>query len=169
MDQETKPFYWTGLKFFNVYGPNENHKGRMASVIWHSFNQIQQTGKMKLFRSHNPDYQDGEQKRDFIYVKDVVEVCYFLMFHRRDSGIYNLGTGQARTFLDLTRSVFKAMNSPEDIMFIDTPADIRDKYQYFTEARMKRLRDIGYDKPFTSLENGIQDYVSNYLLPGKNY
>jgi len=169
LNQEAKPFYWTGLKFFNVYGPNENHKGRMASVIWHSFNQISQTGKMKLFRSHNPDYQDGEQKRDFIYVKDVVDVCYFLMFHRRDSGIYNLGTGQARTFLDLTRSVFEAMDSPEDIEFIDTPEDIRDKYQYFTEARMQRLRDIGYETPFTSLEDGVKDYVSTYLLPGKNF
>jgi ADP-L-glycero-D-manno-heptose 6-epimerase len=142
LEQKEKPFYWAGLKFFNVYGPNEYHKGRMASVIWHAFNQIKSTEKMKLFRSHNPDYKDGGQLRDFIYVKDVVEVCMFLMNHRKNSGIYNLGTGQARTFLDLTRATFKAMGKKEDISFIDTPADIRDKYQYFTreEARGKNIK-----------------------------
>lgn len=163
LEQKEKPFYWAGLKFFNVYGPNENHKGRMASVVWHAFNQVKATGKMKLFRSHNPDYKDGEQLRDFVYVKDVVEVCMFLMHHRKNSGIYNLGSGKARTFLDLTRSVFKAMNKEEDISFIDTPADIRDKYQYFTEADMGKLKKIGYDKPFTSLEDGVADYVVHYL------
>ena len=116
--QEKKPMFWAGLKFFNVYGPNEYHKGRMASVIWHAFNQINKTGKMKLFRSHNPKYKDGEQMRDFVYVKDVVEVCMFLMHHRKDSGIYNLGSGTARTFLDLTRAVFSAMNKPEVIEFV---------------------------------------------------
>lgn len=167
--QEKKPFFWTGLKFFNVYGPNEYHKGRMASVIWHSYNQISQTGKMKLFRSHNPDFRDGEQKRDFVFVKDVVDVCYFLMHRRQNSGIYNLGTGQARTFMDLTRAVFRALNKVEDIDFVDTPADIRDKYQYFTEARMERLQNIGYDAPFTSLEDGVMDYVKNYLSSGSFY
>ncbi|MTI19481.1 ADP-glyceromanno-heptose 6-epimerase, partial [Fulvivirga sp. RKSG066] len=147
-EQEKKPFFWAGLKFFNVYGPNEYHKGRMASVIWHSYNQIKETGKMNLFRSHNPDYKDGEQKRDFVYVKDVVDVCFWLMRHRKDSGIYNLGSGKARTFLDLTKAVFKALEKPEDIGFIDTPADIRDKYQYFTEANMNKLRSIGYSKKF---------------------
>jgi ADP-L-glycero-D-manno-heptose 6-epimerase len=164
LEQKEKPFYWAGLKFFNVYGPNEYHKGRMASVIWHAFNQISSTGKMKLFRSHNPDYKDGGQLRDFVYVKDVVEVCMFLMHHRKNSGIYNLGTGNARTFLDLTRTTFKAMNKTEDITFIDTPADIRDKYQYFTEADMGKLKKIGYTKPFTTLEDGVNDYVSKYLL-----
>lgn len=161
--QPKKPFYWAGLKFFNVYGPNEYHKGRMASVIFHAYNQISATEKMKLFRSHNPNYKDGEQMRDFVYVKDVVDVCYFLMHHRKDSGIYNLGSGKARTFVDLTRGVFKALGKKEDIEFIDTPVDIRDKYQYFTEAKMDKLKKIGYTKEFTSLEEGVQDYVVNYL------
>lgn len=163
LGQKEKPFFWAGLKFFNVYGPNEYHKGRMASVIWHAFNQIKSTGKMKLFRSHNPKYKDGGQLRDFIYVKDLVDVCMFLMNTRKNSGIYNLGTGKARTFLDLTRATFKAMNKPEDITFIDTPADIRDKYQYFTEADMGKLRKIGYTKAFITLEEGVKDYVTNYL------
>lgn len=161
--QEEQPFFWAGLKFFNVYGPNEYHKGRMASVILHAFNQIKTSGKMKLFRSHNKDFKDGEQMRDFVYVKDVVEVCYFLMHHRKNSAIYNLGSGKARTFLDLVKSTFKAMEVKEDISFIDTPEDIRDKYQYFTEANMSKLLEIGYDKGFTSLEDGVNDYVKNYL------
>jgi len=164
LQQKEKPFFWAGLKFFNVYGPNEYHKGRMASVIWHAFNQISKTDKMKLFRSHNPQFRDGEQMRDFVYVKDVVEVCMFLMHHRKNSGIYNLGSGKARTFLDLTKSVFKAMGKKEDIQFIDTPADIRDKYQYFTEANMQKLKSIGYSRPFSSLEEGTEDYVKNYLM-----
>lgn len=164
LQQKEKPFFWAGLKFFNVYGPQEYHKGRMASVIWHAFTQIQKTGKMKLFRSHNPQYKDGEQMRDFVYVKDLVEVCYFLMNHRKNAGIYNLGSGKARTFLDLTRAVFNAVNKPESIDFIDTPVDIRDKYQYFTEAKMDKLKKIGYVKPFHTLEEGTTDYVQNYLM-----
>ncbi len=164
LQQKEQPFFWTGLKFFNVYGPLEYHKGRGASVIWHAFHQIQKTSKMKLFRSHNPQYKNGEQMRDFVYVKDVVEVCYFLMHHRKNSGIYNLGSGKARTFLDLTRAVFKAVNKPESIDFIDTPVDIRDKYQYFTEAKMDKLKKIGYVKPFHTLEEGATDYVQNYLM-----
>jgi len=167
LKQERKPYFWAGLKFFNVYGPNEYHKARMASVIFHSFNQIKQTGKMKLFRSHNPNFKDGEQLRDFIYVNDVVDVIFFLMEHRKNSGIYNLGTGKARSFLDLVRNTFKAMNLPEDISFIDTPEDIRDKYQYFTEANMEKLRSIGYTKPFHSLEDGVEEYVKNYLIGAK--
>ncbi|QJD77416.1 ADP-glyceromanno-heptose 6-epimerase [Spirosoma rhododendri] len=163
LEQERKPFFWAGLKFFNVYGPNEYHKDRMASVIFHTVNQIRKTGKMNLFRSHNPDYADGEQMRDFVYVKDVVEVCLFLMHHRRNSGIYNLGSGKARTFLDLVTSTFRALDLEPNIGFIDTPADIRDKYQYFTQANMAKLRSIGYDRPFCSLEEGIADYVGNYL------
>ena len=163
LQQKEKPFFWAGLKFFNVYGPNEYHKGRMASVIFHAYNQIMKTGKMKLFRSHNPNYKDGEQLRDFVYVKDVVEVIYFLTHHRKNSGIYNLGSGKARTFLDLTKNTFKALNKPEDIDFVDTPIDIRDKYQYFTEANMAKLKSIGYDKPFCTLEEGVEDYVKNYL------
>lgn len=165
--QDKKPYFWAGLKFFNVYGPNEFHKSRMASVIFHSFNQIKASGKMKLFRSHNPKFSDGGQMRDFVYVKDLCDVMFFLMLHRKDSGIYNMGTGKARTFLDLTKATFKAMGIPEDIGFVDTPADIRDKYQYFTEADMSKLRSIGYTNPFTSLEDGVTDYVKNYLIPGK--
>lgn len=161
--QKDKPFFWVGLKFFNVYGPNEYHKGRMASVIWHAYNQIMKTGKMKLFKSHNPEFKDGEQMRDFVYVKDVAEVCMFFMHHRKNSGIYNLGSGKARTFVDLTKAVFKALGKKEDIEFIDTPADIRDKYQYFTEANMEKIRKIGYEKSFTTLEEGTHDYVKNYL------
>ncbi|WP_422354878.1 ADP-glyceromanno-heptose 6-epimerase [Roseivirga pacifica] len=169
LKQEETPFFWAGLKFFNVYGPNEYHKGRMASVIMHAFNQIKATDGMKLFRSHNPEFKDGEQKRDFVYVKDVVNVCMFLMNHRKDSAIYNLGSGKARTFLDLVRATFKAMDKEEQISFIDTPADIRDKYQYFTEADMSKLKSIGYETPFTSLEEGVTDYVKNYLIEGKYY
>ncbi len=166
LQQEQKPFFWAGLKFFNVYGPNEYHKGRMASVIFHAYHQIQKTGQMKLFKSHNPDFKDGEQMRDFVYVKDVVEVCSFLMHHRRNSGIYNLGSGKARTFLDLVSNTFKNIGKEPIINFIDTPADIRDKYQYFTEANMSKLRSIGYNKPFHTLEEGIADYVTEYLLTG---
>jgi len=164
LQQNEKPFFWAGLKFFNVYGPNEYHKGRMASVIWHAYNQIFKTGKMNLFRSHHPDYRDGEQMRDFVYVLDVVDVCYWLMHHRKNSGIYNLGSGKARTFLDLVRAVFRATGKPEQIEFIDTPADIRDKYQYFTEATMDKLQSIGYTKSFHTLEEGTADYVKNYLM-----
>lgn len=169
LQQERKPFFWAGLKFFNVYGPNEYHKGRMASVILHAYRQIQDTGSMTLFRSHNPNYADGEQQRDFIYVKDVVDVCLFLMQTRKDSGIYNLGTGEARTFLDLTLNTFAALDRTADIRFRDTPEDIRDTYQYFTQADMSKLRSIGYTRPFTRLEDGIQDYVRNYLVPGLYY
>lgn len=167
LKQERKPYFWAGLKFFNVYGPNEYHKGRMASVIFHTFRAIRNTGTMNLFRSHHPDFKDGEQMRDFVYVKDVTEVLFFLMHHRRDSGIYNLGSGRARTFLDLASGTFRAMGLEPDIRFIPTPEDIRDKYQYFTEAKMEKLRSIGYSKPFHSLEEGIDDYVRNYLIPGK--
>lgn len=165
--QEEKPYFWAGLKFFNVYGPNEYHKGRMASVIFHAYNQIKETGKMKLFRSHNPDFKDGEQIRDFVYVKDVVKVLYFFLNHRKDSGLYNLGTGKARTFLDLVKNTFRAMGVDENIEFIDTPEDIRDKYQYFTEANMEKLKNIGYSEGFSSLEEGIEDYVKNYLMDTK--
>jgi ADP-L-glycero-D-manno-heptose 6-epimerase len=169
LQQTNRPFFWAGLKFFNVYGPNEYHKGRMASVIFHAFHQINTTGKLKLFRSHNADYQDGGQMRDFVYVKDVLEVCIFLMHHRRNSGIYNLGTGRARTFYDLGKNTFEALGKTTEIDFIDTPEDIREKYQYFTEAKMSKLQSIGYNLPFTSLEAGVNDYVENYLVPNKYY
>lgn len=167
LSQERKPYFWAGLKFFNVYGPNEYHKGRMASVVYHAFQQIKETGQMKLFRSHRPDYKDGEQMRDFIYVNDVVDVIVFLMESRKISGIFNLGSGEARTFKDLTRAVFVSMGVKEKISFIDTPADIREKYQYFTEAAMAKLRQAGYLKPFAKLEDGIDDYVKKYLAAEK--
>jgi ADP-L-glycero-D-manno-heptose 6-epimerase len=169
LQQDSKPFFWAGLKFFNVYGPNEYHKSRMASVIFHAYHQISEKGSMKLFRSHRPEFTDGGQMRDFVYVKDVVEVCLFLMHHRKNSGIYNLGSGKARSFLDLTNATFKSMVKAPSIEFIDTPADIRDKYQYFTEANMSKLKSIGYKHEFHSLEEGVEDYVCNYLLKGPAY
>ncbi|MBL7910251.1 MAG: ADP-glyceromanno-heptose 6-epimerase [Bacteroidia bacterium] len=168
LQQKQTPPNWYGLKFFNVYGPNEYHKGRMASVIFHSFLQINKTGKVKLFRSHNPNYTDGGQLRDFVYVKDVVNVIWFLYSNNVKNGIYNLGSGTARTFLDLANATFKALNIEPNVEFIDTPIDIRDKYQYFTEANMSKLISAGYSKKFTSLEEGVTDYVKNYLIKG-NY
>ncbi len=161
--QKKTPPNWYGLKFFNVYGPNEYHKGRMASVIFHAFNQIKQNAKVKLFRSHNSFYPDGGQLRDFVYVKDVVNVIWFLFKNKPKNGIYNLGSGKARTFLDLAKATFAAMGIEPLIEFIDTPIDIRDKYQYFTEAKMGKLIAQGYKTPFTSLEEGVNDYVKQYL------
>lgn len=167
--QNLQPPFWAGLKFFNVYGPNEFHKGRMASVIFHSFNQIKATGKVKLFKSHKPEFKDGEQLRDFIYVEDVAAVCYWLMENNIDSGFYNLGTGKARTFDDLVKATFTGMGKKAVIEYIDMPEDIRDKYQYFTEADMDKLKNSGYTKEFYSLENGIDQYVKNYLLKKEYY
>jgi ADP-L-glycero-D-manno-heptose 6-epimerase len=168
LEQKQKPYFWAGLKFFNVYGPNEYHKGRMASVIMHAYNQIKQNGQVKLFRSHNTKYSDGGQLRDFIYVKDVAEIMFFLMHHRTNSGLYNVGTGKAETFLTLANSTFKALNLEPKIEFIDTPVDIRDKYQYFTEANMSKLSSIGFKHEFYNLSKGVDDYVKNYLIDG-NY
>ncbi len=167
LNQENKPFFWAGLKFFNVYGPNEDHKGRMASVVRHAYFQIKETGSMKLFRSHHPNYKDGEQTRDFVYVKDVVAVIQYLMENRPESGIYNVGYGAGRTFKSLVESTFKAMGLDPDIRFIDTPLDIRDKYQYYTCADISHLHNAGYSLPMTSLEKGVEDYVRNYLSQEK--
>jgi ADP-L-glycero-D-manno-heptose 6-epimerase len=188
LQQTETPPSWTGLKFFNVYGPNEYHKGRMASVIFHSFNQINQNAVVKLFKSHRPDFEDGQQLRDFIYVKDVVKVIGWMMkecessivnrqsskqdsFTIRDSrftnGLYNLGTGTARSFYDLAVSTFHGVDKEPNIVFIDMPEDIRDKYQYFTEANMNKLHNAGYNESFYSLEEGVDDYVRNYLSAGK--
>lgn len=163
LNQPQSPPFWAGLKFFNVYGPNEYHKGRMASVIFHTFNQIQEKGSMTLFRSHNSSFKDGEQLRDFIYVKDLINVCLFLKEQSPKSGIYNLGSGKARTFLDLASNTFKALDLEPKISFRDTPEDIRDKYQYFTQADMTKLIEAGYAKSFHTLEEGVSDYVTNYL------
>lgn len=164
--QTEAPPFWAGLKFFNVYGPNEYHKGRMASVILHAYRQIGETGGMELFRSHNPAYNDGGQMRDFVYVRDVAQMCTWLMEAQPASGLYNVGSGTARSFLDLAKAVFVALGLPERISFIDTPADIRDKYQYFTEADIGKMAAAGYPYPATSLENGIAHYVQAYLQKG---
>lgn len=167
--QEKQPPFWAGLKFFNVYGPNEYHKGRMASVIFHSFNQVRTTGKVKLFKSHRPDFKDGQQLRDFIYVEDVAKVCQWLMNNPAPSGLYNVGTGKARSFEDLAKATFAGMGKEPVIEYIDMPEDIRDKYQYFTEANMSKLQQAGYTEKFCSLEEGVSDYVKNYLLPSSYY
>ncbi len=177
LHQKAHPPFWAGLKFFNVYGPNEYHKARMASVIFHSFNQIKQNGSVKLFRSHKDGFEDGEQLRDFVYVKDVVSVCFWLMEktlggfgtlqelveHKPSSALYNLGTGEARSFNDLVKATFNGLNLSPVIEYIDMPEDIRDKYQYFTEAKMEKLKEAGYQEEFYSLEKGVDDYVRNYL------
>jgi len=163
LEQPEKPFFWAGLKFFNVYGPNEYHKQRMASVVFHAYHQIKQTGKVKLFKSHRYDYKDGEQKRDFIYVKDLCKVCIWLMQTRNVSGLYNLGSGKARTWNDLANAIFSALELKPQIEYVDIPADIRDTYQYFTQANMQKLISYGYTQPFYSIEEGVKDYVKNYL------
>ncbi len=169
LQQTACPPFWAGLKFFNVYGPNEYHKGRMASVIFHACNQARSAGKVKLFRSHRPDFKDGQQLRDFIYVKDIARVCFWLMSNQVSSGIYNLGTGKARSFEDLAKATFAGLGKEPVIEYIDMPEDIRDKYQYFTEADISKLRRAGYTEPFTSLEEGVKDYVENFLVPKKYY
>jgi len=169
LEQLNTPPFWAGFKFFNVYGPNEYHKDRMASVILHAYRQIKENKKVKLFRSHNPDYKDGMQLRDFVYVKDVLNVLCFSMKEQKGSGIYNLGTGMARSFFDLATATFKALNLEPDISFIDTPIDIRDKYQYFTEANMKKLRASGFNQSFYTLEAGITEYVQGYLARNSYY
>lgn len=169
LQQPNTPPFWAGLKFFNVYGPNEYHKGRMASVIFHAFNQIKQNGSVKLFRSHHPDYKDGEQIRDFIYVVDIAKMIFWMLQNHPQSGLYNAGTGIARTFKALVTAIFDTLQLPVNINFVDTPLDIRDKYQYFTEANMQKLVNAGYPYSFHSLEDGVKDYVSQYLSEGLYY
>jgi ADP-L-glycero-D-manno-heptose 6-epimerase len=175
LKQNNCPPAWAGLKFFNVYGPNEYHKARMASVIFHSYNQIIKNGFVKLFKSHKKDFNDGEQLRDFIYVKDVLKICYwFLDSWQKDpksfiTGIYNVGTGKARTFNDLVKATFSALGKPSQIEYIDMPEDIRETYQYFTEAKMDKIIAAGYSEAFYSLEEGVKDYIQNYLTEKKYY
>ncbi len=163
LDNTQKPTQWVGLKFFNVYGPNEDHKGKMASMIAQGFQKIKQTGKMGLFKSYKEGYTDGGQKRDFIYVKDIVDVIMFFVENPSKSGIFNVGTGKARTFYDLGTSIFAALGIAPVIEFVEMPENIRDKYQYFTQADTKKLRTAGYTKEFTELEDGIREYVQKYL------
>ncbi len=167
--QEQSPPSWYGLKFFNVYGPNEGHKGRMASVIYHAFHQIRGTGKLRLFKSHHPEYADGGQLRDFIYVKDILKMMMDIYEKQPASGIYNVGTGLARTFEHLGTSCFKALKAPVNIEYFDMPDDLKNKYQYFTEADMSKWKEAGLDLPVTSLENGVKDYIRKYLATGKTF
>lgn len=167
--QTTTPKQYVGFKFFNVYGPNEDCKGDMASVIFKSFNQINENSVIKLFTSHKEGYGDGGQLRDFIYVKDICKVIMFMMEHENISGLFNLGTGKARSFTDLAKATFDAMGKPENIEYIPMPMHLREKYQYFTQATMDKLRSVGYVDEFYSLEDGARDYVQNYLIPNKIY
>ncbi len=163
LSQKEQPYFWTGLKFFNVFGPNEYHKGRMASVVYQAFNKISESGEMDLFRSHRTDFEDGHQSRDFIYVEDVAKVIMHFMKNRKKSGIYNVGSGVARTYLDLAKAVFQAMELPESIKFVDTPMDIRGKYQYYTCADISKLRSAGFTDEFMSLESAVAEYTQSFL------
>lgn len=173
-NNHTEPSVWAGFKFFNVYGPNEYHKERMASVVYHSYNQFKSDGTVKLFKSHRPDYEDGQQLRDFVYVKDAAAVvAHFVEMSFEhiafNNGVYNVGTGQARSFKDLASNVMTSMGETPNITYIDMPEDLQGKYQYFTEAPMQKLRDAGYTQPFHTLEEGIKDYVQNYLMQEDPY
>lgn len=163
MLEQPKPSFWAGFKFFNVYGPFESHKAKMASMVLFAHKQIVDTGKVRLFRSHHPDFKDGEQTRDFIYVKDVVDIIYHFMQRREHSGIYNIGTGEGHTFNELITHTFQAMGKAANIEYFDMPERLRGQYQYYTKATIEKLRSVGYDQPFRSLEDGITDYVQNYL------
>ena len=156
-----------GIKYFNVFGPNEYHKGDMRSVVHKAFEQIRDTGKVKLFKSRNKYYKDGEQKRDFIYIKDAVDMTLFFMDHKNKNGLYNVGSGKARTWNDLVTALFNALDKPVNIGYIDLPEYLADKYQYFTEAKLDKIKKAGYTKNISSLEEGITDYVKNYLVPDK--
>jgi len=169
LQQKKSPPFWVGLKFFNVYGPNEYHKGRMASVVYHAYTQVKKNGRLRLFRSCRPDYKDGEQRRDFIYIKDVLEILYFFFTQKAVSGIFNAGTGNARTYNDLAKAVFDSLGKEPVIEYIDVPEDIRESYQYFTEAKITRLRNAGYIEPFSAIEEGVKDYVMKYLEQGRYY
>jgi ADP-L-glycero-D-manno-heptose 6-epimerase len=175
LKQRDTPPAWAGLKFFNVYGPNEYHKARMASVIFHSYNQIDKKGFVQLFRSHKPRFKDGEQLRDFIYVKDVLKICFWFLDGWQKSpnsfisGIYNVGTGEARSFNDLVKATFSAMDLNAEIQYIDMPEDIRNTYQYYTQAEMQKIKTAGYNEKMYSLEKGINDYIRNYLSKNKYY
>jgi ADP-L-glycero-D-manno-heptose 6-epimerase len=160
-DGAPAPAQWAGLKFFNVYGPHERHKGEQRSIVNKLYGEIAASGHARLFKSHNPDYADGGQLRDFIWVGDCVDVMLWLLDHRSVSGLFNVGTGQARSFLDVAAAVFAALGRTPDIEFVDMPLSLRDKYQYYTRAEMARLRGAGYRRQFTALETGVQDYVNH--------
>jgi ADP-L-glycero-D-manno-heptose 6-epimerase len=156
-----------GLKYFNIFGPNENHKGDMRSLVCKSYAQALKTGVIQLFKSYRPEYRDGEQRRDFLYVKDAVAMTLYLAANPTANGIFNIGAGVARTWNELARAVFAALGREPRIEYIDMPVSIRDKYQYFTQADIGKLRAAGYGQPITSLEDAVRDYVVNYLVPGR--
>ena len=168
-NKKPTPPQWQGFKFFNVYGPNEYHKERMASVSFHTFNQFKADGKVKLFKSHLAGYEDGMQLRDFVYVKDAAAAVVHFVNNLCESGIYNIGTGHARAFKDLASAVMTSLGKTPNITYIDMPEDLRGKYQYFTEAKMLKLADAGYTKKFHTLEEGVRDYVQNYLMQTDPY
>ena len=168
-NQPTPP-QWCGLKFFNVYGPNEYHKGRMASVVFHSFNQFKETNQIKLFKSEHPSYADGMQVRDFIYVKDAVKIIIFFLNNNNFSGLYNAGTGNAETFKALAEAVLiNTKGQPNDIKYIEMPNDLKGKYQYYTQATMNKINSIGFNDNFMNLKDGVTDYLENYLLTSDRY
>jgi ADP-L-glycero-D-manno-heptose 6-epimerase len=168
-EKKGAPPQWCGFKFFNVYGPNEYHKERMASVALHSFNQFRELGTVKLFKSNNPQYEDGMQLRDFVYVKDAAAIVAYFLGRPDKSGIYNVGTGQARAFKDLATAVMASMERKPSITYMDMPQDLQGRYQYFTQADIGKLRAAGYSRPFASLEDGVTDYVKNYLMQADSY
>lgn len=167
--EKKKPPFWIGLKFFNVYGPNEYHKGKMASMILHAYNQIVQFGQLSLFKSYKDGFSDGNQLRDFIYIKDIVDICFWLFQTKENSGIINIGTGISNSFNQLGTAVFRALELPVNIKYINMPDDLINKYQYYTKANITKLRKLGYKKSFTTIESGIEDYVINYLKKGAFY
>jgi len=164
LQQKEVPPQWVGLKFFNVYGPHEEHKGRMASVARHGFYQVTEDKEIRLFKSYKQGFVDGGQKRDFVYVKDVVDVILFFLDHPDKNGIFNVGTGRSETFMDVAQAVFAVLGEKENIKFIDMPEDLKGKYQYFTQADISKLRATGYEKPFMTVMEGVEDYVKDYLL-----
>ena len=167
---QSQPPKWFGLKFFNVYGPNEYHKGRMSSVVYHAFNQYKKDKEIRLFKSKNPDYKDGMQLRDFIYVKDAVNCIFHLLSNCKLSGLYNIGSGKAQSFIDLAKALLKNLKEPSSLIrYIEMPKDLENKYQYFTEANISQLRNSGYDLKFNNLMNGISDYTKNYLSKSDQY
>ncbi len=163
IQQQQTPPNWYGLKFFNVYGPNEYHKKRMASIVYHAYQQVVKNKSITLFKSHHAAYKDGEQLRDFIYMQDILSIMYWLMQNNATCGIYNAGTGKAASYIQLANALFNTLQLEINIQYIDTPIDIRDKYQYYTQANMQKLIEQGYDKKFTSIEDGVHDYVQKYL------
>lgn len=169
LSQKESPPKWAGFKFFNVFGPNEFHKGRMASVVFHAFHQIKEHGKMKLFKSHRADIPHGHQSRDFVYIADVLKMINWIHQAKPENGLYNIGSGTPNTFLDLVHFTFEAMGIPPQIEFIDTPKDIRDSYQYYTCADMQKLKEAGYQEEPYSFKDAISEYVQHYLNPHQYY